>query len=626
MAGSIPDWLRSLAEPQTQTDTPWSQDTSFVPQTTGWERGPSGGLIPVQPKKWTTFEPVNTNTSSLGGMGARVKQLVAAGISEDIAWEIAYEENAQAPGSTGGSGTASAQISADAQRDVARMEVDEARYEADVSYRAAVDVVTRQVDADKYTADANYRSAVDTAVINAQASKDIAAGQVDLGKYQADATYRQAVDVAQIQSYSDRAIAQGQLGLGYYQTLAEMQKNPADWVSYWYATQGEKLPEGYQGAGIPEGLQLPAWLQSLNQEAGYTPTTWTPPVGSAVAQPSLLGPPSGGAPTPGGAAGIGGGTAAGIGGTGGTWLQNLLKNIPSGGTTVSGAWAQEAIKAAAAAGLRVVDAGQGTYQIYRQDDPIGVQQEARYAPGGVGAAANDYMTGAGRTFSPQEQSDIYNFYAAPKETQTALANATPENMARLAATSRYSSSTAGEKEALAKATPEQLARLWAGGQTPSMSGGGRMTIREPAGIIGLHSGRFYATLAEEAPEEVNIKSQKKTAQEQGTGATGGAPRSFAAGGDVTADYEEAAAGPTMPPWLKTLSYGGRQQYPAANLAGLPPAPSAQYMRGMSDSQFQGLQGVVQKAGGYIPDWLKMIAWLMPQGAQFARPSSMPRKY
>jgi hypothetical protein len=82
----------------------------------------------------------------------------------------------------------------------------------------------------------------------------------------------------------------------------------------------------------------------------------------------------------------------------------------------------------------------------------------------------------------------------------------------------------------------------------------------------------------------------------------------------------------MPPWLETLSKGGRQQYPAANLLGLPPAPSAQYMRGTSESQFEGLQGVVQKAGGYIPDWLKMIAWLMPQGQQFARPTSMAQKY
>jgi hypothetical protein len=36
--------------------------------------------------------------------------------------------------------------------------------------------------------------------------------------------------------------------------------------------------------------------------------------------------------------------------------------------------------------------------------------------------------------------------------------------------------------------------------------------------------------------------------------------------------------------------------------------------------------VVQKGGGYVPDWLKYIAWMMPRGEQFARPSSMPRKY
>ena len=710
MAYSIPDWLSSLYGPQQQTGTPWTEDVTFGNQTTGLTRGATGSLIPVQGKAVAPKK-----STAVGGFAARVQELQNAGWDYNAAIEMASAEldNQQFyadlnSGGGGSDGTAAAQITADAQRDIARMEVDEARYEADLNYRAAIDVVTRQVDADRYTADMAYRQAVDTAQINGDAARDVQRMDVDARRYEADSSYRQAVDVAQIGAYTDRMLGLGEIGLGYYKTLAEMQKNPADWVSYWYATQGKELPEGYQGAGIPEGLQLPSWLQGLYEDAGYEPNTWEAPVPSLGAQPALLGPASSGAiGGAGGGAGAGAqpGAPVGIGGTGGTWIQNLLKNIPSGGTAVSGAWAQEAIKAASAAGLRVVDAGQGTYQIYRQDDPIGVQQEARYAPGGYGAAANDYMTSAGRAFTPQEQSDIYNFYAAPKETQTALATATPENMARLAATSRYSSSTAGEKDALARATPEQLAALWRGGQTPSMSGGGRMTIREPAGIIGLHSGRTYATLAEEAPEEVNIKSQKKTAQEQGTqsyGGTGEEPRSFASGGSVhaydsrtaeargvatynpsgfqsrramsagsqhygrrrkaaghisgygpkteaawettpdpytfnpetgvgsvsgdTSGTAVAAAEPTMPPWLKTLSGGGRQQYPAANLAGLPPAPSAQYMRGMSDSAFEGLQGVVQKGGGYIPDWLNYIAWLMPQGAQFARPSSIAQKY
>lgn len=602
---SIPEWLRSVYEPgSTRVTTRNSYLGSDSNTVTG-----SRSLVQIFQEIMDANPDMDTATAA---------QLAT------YEWD---NENPQATSTTGGGsdGAAAAQISADAQRDVARMEVDEARYEADLNYRAAVDIAAGQVDARRYEADSSYHQAVDAATINADAARDVQRMDVDARRYEADSSYRSAVDVAQIGAYTDRMLGLGEIGLGYYKTLAEMQKNPADWVSYWYATQGQKLPEGYAGAGIPEGLQLPSWLQGLYEDAGYEPNTWEAPVPSLGAQPALLGPASSGATAGVGAgAGAGGLPAAGGGvdGTGGTWLQNLLKNIPSGGTAVSGAWAQQAIKAAAAAGLRVVDAGQGTYQIYRPDDPIGVQQEARYAPGGVGAAANEYMTGAGRKFTPQEQNDIYNFYAAPKETQTALAKATPEQMAAL----RYGSSTAGEKEALAKATPEQLARLWAGGQTPSMSGGGRMTIREPAGIIGLHSGRFYATLAEEAPEEVNIKSQKKTAQEQGTGGMGGQPRSFASGGTLTADYEDPAASPTMPPWLKTLSGGGRQQYPAANLAGLPPAPSAQYMRGMSDSAFEGLQGVVQKGGGYVPDWLNYIAWLMPRGEQFTRPSSMPQKY
>jgi len=560
--GSIPDWLRSI----------YGKERSWL----ATAKDPNQASLLSRQRAADT-----TNPPAVGGFAQRVQDLMNAGYDYDQAIEMASTELDYANQTSGGGsdGTAAAQISAEASRDVARMEVDARRYEADLAYRAAIDVVTRQVDADRYTADMGYRQAVDVAQINGDAARDVQRMDVDARRYEADASYRQAVDVAQIGAYTDRMLGLGEIGLGYYKTLAEMQKNPADWVSYWYATQGKELPEGYQGAGIPEGLQLPGWLQSLNEAAGYEPTTWKAPVPELGAAPELLGPP-------------------------------------------------------------------------------------QWQP----------------TADPQRQRAL----------------------------DRYAMSTQGEKDALARATPEQIAALWRGGQTPSMSGGGRMTIREPAGIVGLHSGRTYATLAEEAPEEVNIKSQKSTAQEQGTqvyGETGAEPRSFASGGSVhaydsrtaeargVATYDPrgfqsrramsagsqhygrrrkaaghisgygpkteaawettpdpytfnsetgvgsvagdtsgtdvaaaAAAEPTMPPWLETLSKGGRQAYPAANLAGLPPAPSAQYMRGMSESQFQGLQGVVQKGGGYIPDWLKYIAWLMPQGAQFARPSSIAQKY
>jgi len=463
---SIPDWLRSLyGTEQNMVQRAYNQAT--------------GAKTAVNPSG--TYG--STGGAQVGGFAQRVQDLMNAGYDYDQAIEMASAEMeaetfyAELNQGGSGSGTAAAQISADAQRDVARMEVDARRYEADVSYRAAIDVVTQQVDADRYAADREYQAAVDVAQINGDAARDVQRMDVDARRYEADSSYRQAVDVAQITAYTDRMLGLGEIGLGYYQTLAEMQKNPADWVSYWYATQGKELPEGYAGAGIPEGLQLPSWLQGLYEDAGYSPTTWEAPVPELGAQPELLGPPQ---------------------------------------------WQPSA-------------------------DPV-----------------------------------------------------------RQRALDRYARSTQGEKDALARATPEQVAALWQGGQAPSMSGGGRMTIREPASIVGLHSGSVYATLAEEAPEEVNIKSQKKTAQEQGTqsyGGTRGTPRSFTSGGEV--DVEDEGEGPTMPPWLKTLSEGGRQQYPAANLAGLPPAPSAQYMRGMSDSAFEGLQGVVEKGGG---------------------PSSMPVKY
>ena len=583
---SIPDWLRSIFNRETN----WVATAKDPNQASLSSRQTSTGGTPT---------PV-------GGFAQRVQDLMNAGYDYDQAIEMASAEldNQQfyadlLGGGTGG-GTAAAQITADAQRDVARMQVDADKYTADLTYRAAVDVAASQVDSNKYVADMAYRQAVDAALINADASRDVQRMDVDARRYEADSSYRQAVDVAQIGAYTDRMLGLGEIGLGYYKTLAEMQKNPADWVSYWYATQGQKLPEDYAGAGIPEGLQLPGWLQSLNEAAGYEPTTWEAPVPELGAAPEMLGPPQ---------------------------------------------W-----EPITAEGAR-----------YERATPGERAALARATPGELAG-----LTRGGGQRQPTSGESA------------ALGRATPEELA-----------------ALGRATPEELARLWRGGQTPSMSGGGRMTIREPAGIIGLHSGRTYATLAEEAPEEVSIKSQKNTAQEQGTqsyGGTGEDPRSFASGGQVRAydpsgfqskragsaasqhygrqrkahgglsgygpateaawettpdtytfnsetgvgsvagdtsgtDVAAAtAAGPTMPPWLKTLSEGGRQQYPAANLAGLPPAPSAQYMRGTSESQFQGLQGVVQKAGGYIPDWLKMIAWLMPQGNQFSRPTSMAQKY
>lgn len=195
-----------------------------------------------------------------------------------------------------------AQIQAEAERDVARMQVDADRYQADREYQAAVDVAARQIDALRYQSDMQYRQAVDAAAIAADAQRDVARMQVDADRYATDAAYRQAVDVANINAYTERLLGLGQLGLGYFQTLAQMQQAPADWIAYWYATQGERLPEGYRGPGIPEGLQLPAWLQSLYAQAGYEPERLGNPIAAMVGMlgrpPELLGPPAYGETAP----------------------------------------------------------------------------------------------------------------------------------------------------------------------------------------------------------------------------------------------------------------------------------------------------------------------------------------
>ncbi len=106
----------------------------------------------------------------------------------------------------------------------------------------------------------------------------------------------------------------------------------------------------------------------------------------------------------------------------------------------------------------------------------------------------------------------------------------------------------------------------------------------------------------------NIGNYKLPAGSPGSGETNPT-------GDTT-----AAAEPPMPPWLSALTSGQQKRYPGAQLAGTPPIPSAQYVRNASESQLAGLQGVVQKAGGYIPDWLALIQYLSPRGAAFSTPT------
>jgi len=66
--------------------------------------------------------------------------------------------------------------------------------------------------------------------------------------------------------------------------------------------------------------------------------------------------------------------------------------------------------------------------------------------------------------------------------------------------------------------------------TPSMAGGGKMTVNEPTGLVGLISKKLYATIAEDAPEQVTITPMKKATQGEGGGIPG--VQSFATGGSI----------------------------------------------------------------------------------------------
>jgi hypothetical protein len=66
--------------------------------------------------------------------------------------------------------------------------------------------------------------------------------------------------------------------------------------------------------------------------------------------------------------------------------------------------------------------------------------------------------------------------------------------------------------------------------TPSMAGGGKMTVNEPTGLVGLISKKLFATIAESEPEQVTITPMKQPKQGEGGGIPG--VQSFATGGTI----------------------------------------------------------------------------------------------
>ena len=77
---------------------------------------------------------------------------------------------------------------------------------------------------------------------------------------------------------------------------------------------------------------------------------------------------------------------------------------------------------------------------------------------------------------------------------------------------------------------KRYVQLMAGKVPPaSMAGGGKMTVNEPAGLVGLLSKRLYATIAENAPEQITITPMKEPKQDDQGGGIPGIP-GFATGG------------------------------------------------------------------------------------------------
>lgn len=124
-----------------------------------------------------------------------------------------------------------------------------------------------------------------------------------------------------------------------------------------------------------------------------------------------------------------------------------------------------------------------------------------------------------------------------------------------------------------------------------------------------------------------FQASQREGTAKGAGATGYARLPAGPSGEqATTEGGAAAAGvpaeslaPPMPPWLRALTYGYQQRYPGANLPGLPPVPSAQYMRNLSPSALEGLIGTIKAAGGYVPDWLALVEYLAPRGGEFRMP-------
>jgi|GEM_PF-5378265 len=145
--------------------------------------------------------------------------------------------------------------------------------------------------------------------------------------------------------------------------------------------------------------------------------------------------------------------------------------------------------------------------------------------GGVGQQLADALAATNETpvaAAPWYESDP-NYGGLSENQQAVVRNYTPEQR------TQYLN--------FMNMTPEQK-KYVIGAGTPSMAGGGKMTINEPSGIVGLLSKRLYATMAEDAPETLSITPMKQ-AKTEGNGSS---VPGFASGGSIYVGGTPGAGG------------------------------------------------------------------------------------
>jgi hypothetical protein len=125
-----------------------------------------------------------------------------------------------------------------------------------------------------------------------------------------------------------------------------------------------------------------------------------------------------------------------------------------------------------------------------------------------------------RNYSPEQRGDYQNFM-----------NMTPLERSYVTGQGGNVAPTAEQSQAVyAGLSPEgqRYVQEMAKRGTPSMAGGGKMTVNAPVAIVDLLTKRLIATAAEQAPEQITITPMKQPKQDGGNSGV----QSFAGGGTI----------------------------------------------------------------------------------------------